>query len=194
MSWYLLLFGGQVDGSAVAVYNLGLIDHRVGSMHYKLKVWSTIGSAQCTTSSRSDRPSGRLSAPLAQGLIDHRVGSMHHKLNDNLFHRLRLFRSGANVSLQVDDLPPANKQPTGKSPDIRDESVPKIIRNGTIKVFLKLKSAFWKFQTITVSECCLIKLLPYILFDRYIYILALEMASPGNQHCDNCIGTLSFPV
>jgi len=107
MSWHLLLFVGQVDGSAVAVYNLGLIDHR--------------------------------------------VGSMHHKLNDNLFHRLRLFRSGANVSLQVDDLPPANKQPTGTSPDIRDESVPIIIRNGKIKVFLKLKSAFWKFQTITVS-------------------------------------------
>jgi len=26
------------------------------------------------------------------------------------------------------------------------------------------------------------------------YILALEMASPGNQHCASCIGTLSFPV
>ena len=25
-------------------------------------------------------------------------------------------------------------------------------------------------------------------------ILALGMASPGNQHCDNCIGTLSFPM
>ena len=29
---------------------------------------------------------------------------------------------------------------------------------------------------------------------KYIYILALEMASPGNQHCANCIGTLSFFV
>ena len=38
------------------------------------------------------------------------------------------------------------------------------------------------------------KLLPYILFEKYIYILALEMASPGNQHCANCIGTLSFPI
>ena len=34
----------------------------------------------------------------------------------------------------------------------------------------------------------------YILFEKYIYILALEMASPGNQHCANCIGTLSFPI
>jgi len=25
-------------------------------------------------------------------------------------------------------------------------------------------------------------------------VLALEMASPGNQHCANCIGTLSFPI
>jgi len=40
----------------------------------------------------------------------------------------------------------------------------------------------------------LIKLLPYILFEKYIYILALEMAGQGNQHCANCIGTLSFPT
>ena len=26
------------------------------------------------------------------------------------------------------------------------------------------------------------------------FILALDMASPGNQHCANCIGTLSFPL
>ena len=35
------------------------------------------------------------------------------------------------------------------------------------------------------------KLLPCILFKK-IYILALETASPGNQHCANCVGTLSF--
>ena len=38
------------------------------------------------------------------------------------------------------------------------------------------------------------KLLPYILFEKYIYILALEIASPGNRHCANCNGTLSFPI
>jgi len=38
----------------------------------------------------------------------------------------------------------------------------------------------------------LIKLLPYILFEKYIYILALEMASPGNQHCASRIGSF-FP-
>jgi len=27
-----------------------------------------------------------------------------------------------------------------------------------------------------------------------MYILALEMASPENQHCANCIGALSFPI
>jgi len=36
------------------------------------------------------------------------------------------------------------------------------------------------------------KLLPYILFEKCIYILAPEMAAPGNQHCASCIGTLSF--
>jgi len=37
-------------------------------------------------------------------------------------------------------------------------------------------------------------LLPCILFEKYIHILALEMASPGNQQCASCIGTLSFPT
>ena len=37
-------------------------------------------------------------------------------------------------------------------------------------------------------------MLPYNLFEKYIYILALETASPGNQHCVSCIGTLSFPI
>jgi len=35
-------------------------------------------------------------------------------------------------------------------------------------------------------------LLPRILFEKYIYILALEMASSVNQHC--AFGTLSFPI
>jgi len=35
-----------------------------------------------------------------------------------------------------------------------------------------------------------LKLLPYTLFEKYIYNLALEMASPGNQHCASCTGTL----
>jgi len=72
--------------------------------------------------------------------------------------------------------------------------VPKIIINDTINLFLELQSAFWKFRPITVSECCLIKLLPCILFEKYIYILALIMASSWNQHYANCIDTLSFLI
>jgi len=34
----------------------------------------------------------------------------------------------------------------------------------------------------------------YVLFGKYINILAFEMASPGNRHCANCIGTLPFPL
>jgi len=62
--------------------------------------------------------------------------------------------------------------------------------NNTKFFRLKLQSALCKFQTITVSECCLIKLLPYILFEKYINILALEMASSGNRHCANCIDSV----
>jgi len=62
-------------------------------------------------------------------------------------------------------------------------------------IFFKLQPAFWEFQTITVSGCCWIKVLPYILLEKiYIYILALEMASPGNHHCANCIGAHLFAI
>jgi len=37
-------------------------------------------------------------------------------------------------------------------------------------------------------------LFPHILFEKYIYILSLKMASPENQHCASCIGTLSLPI
>jgi len=50
-----------------------------------------------------------------------------------------------------------------------NESVPKIIINNTTNLFLKLQSAFCYFQTITVSECYLIKLLTYILFKKYLH-------------------------
>jgi len=32
------------------------------------------------------------------------------------------------------------------------------------------------------------------LFEKYINISALEMASPGNRHCANCNDALSFPI
>jgi len=34
----------------------------------------------------------------------------------------------------------------------------------------------------------------YIYIYIYINILALEMASPRNRHCADCIGTLPFPI
>jgi len=46
----------------------------------------------------------------------------------------------------------------------------KIITNDTMNFFLKQQSASMYFQTITVSECCLIKLFSYILFEKiYLY-------------------------
>jgi len=41
------------------------------------------------------------------------------------------------------------------------------------------RKPFSGFQTITATECCLIKLFPYILFEKCMYILAVEMANPG---------------
>ena len=73
---------------------------------------------------------------------------------------------------------------------IGNERVPKSIINNAY-FFLKQQSAFW---TVTVSECCLKKIASYILFEKCINILALEMPSRENHHCANCIGALSFPV
>ena len=59
-----------------------------------------------------------------------------------------------------------------------NERVPKIMVNNTVNLFFKLQSAFCSFKTITVSECCFIKLLPYILFEKFFKnIFALEMAT-----------------
>jgi len=52
---------------------------------------------------------------------------------------------------------------------IENESVRKIIINDTINLFLKLQWAFWQFQNISVSGCCLKKLLPCILFEKNIF-------------------------
>jgi len=81
---------------------------------------------------------------------------------------------------------------------VGNESVPKIITNNTMYAYLFFKTTI---SILVISDhnsfrvlLILIKLLPNILFQKYIYILALEMASPVNQHCANCIGTLSFPI
>ena len=69
-----------------------------------------------------------------------------------------------------------------------NESAPKIIVNDTTNLFFKLQSAaFWYFQTVTVSECCLIKLLPYILFEKYVHLYSSIKKWPAQ-------GTSTVPV
>ena len=72
-----------------------------------------------------------------------------------------------------------------------NESVPKVIINNAINLFIKTAITILVIsnRNMVFFECCLIKLLSYVSFDKYIYIFALEMASPGNQHCASCIGT-----
>jgi len=38
------------------------------------------------------------------------------------------------------------------------------------------------------------KIASVFLFEKYIYIFALEMVISWNQHCASCIGALSFPI
>jgi len=90
--------------------------------------------------------------------------------------------------------PPDQIETFGPSFSTANESVPKIIINNTVNLFLKLQSTFWQFQTTTVSV--LFDEIAFVLFylKKSIYFLALEMARPENQQYANCIGTLSFPI
>jgi len=78
---------------------------------------------------------------------------------------------------------------------VGNESVPKIIINNTINLFSETAISI---LVISNHNCFRVlfgaKLLPHIAFENCIYILALEMARPWNQHCVGCIGTLSFPI
>jgi len=72
---------------------------------------------------------------------------------------------------------------------IGNESLPKIIINNTINLFFKLQSTTSILVTSNHNSFRVLfdKWLPCILFEKYTYILPLEMASPVNQHCANCI-------
>jgi len=50
--------------------------------------------------------------------------------------------------------------------------------------FINIIIFTYLLQTVAVFECCLTKLLPYILFaKKCTNILALQMVSPRNRHC-----------
>jgi len=64
--------------------------------------------------------------------------------------------------------------------------------NDTINLFLQIALSILVISNHNSFRALFEKLLPYIFFEKYISIFALEMASQGNWHCANCIGTLSF--
>ena len=69
--------------------------------------------------------------------------------------------------------------------------MPKIVINNTVKTAISILviSNHDSFGVLfdKIASICFIR-------KKGIYILALKMASPGNQHCASCIGTLSFLV
>jgi len=93
-------------------------------------------------------------------------------------------------------LNPNQPNPTHESiQPMGNESMPKIIINDTIIFFsstaisISVISNHNSFRVLFDK-----KTIPYILFEKCIYILAVETASAVNRHCASCIGTLSFPV
>ena len=76
---------------------------------------------------------------------------------------------------------------------IENESVPKIIINDTRNLFLTAMSIS-VISNHNSFRLLFDKSASVYFIGKYIDILALEMASPANQHCANCVGTHSFSV
>jgi len=74
--------------------------------------------------------------------------------------------------------------------------VPEVITNNTISLFVKTAISILALSNHNSFRVLFDEIASYILFEkcRPIHILALEMASPGDQHCANSIGTLSLPI
>ena len=49
------------------------------------------------------------------GTMDHPIGDFYGKVSDGQYHVVRFTRSGPNSTIQVDDLNPQLKNPTGKT-------------------------------------------------------------------------------
>jgi len=60
-----------------------------------------------------------------------------------------------------------------------------------LKAFKKLRSSSWQFQTVTVSECCLMKLLAFISFEKFV-CFSIVSGQPRKPALFSCSGTLSF--
>ena len=73
---------------------------------------------------------------------------------------------------------------------VGSKSVPKIMINDTVKFFfLNCNQHFGNFNSFQVLFDIITSV---FLFEKCI--ISLEMVGPGNRHCANCIGTVSFPI
>ena len=57
---------------------------------------------------------GNVVAMYNMGISDHVVRLLAKRFSDGHYHVVRFWRNGANSSLQVDDFPAVNTQPTGR--------------------------------------------------------------------------------
>ena len=78
-------------------------------------------------------------------------------------------------------------------PNSERKRVPKIIVNNTLTLFFETAIDILVISNHNSVRVLFYEIAPvgYILSEKHIHILAVEMASPENQHRANCIGTLS---
>jgi len=70
----------------------------------------------------------------------------------------------------------------------------KIMINDAKKLFFKTAISILLISNHNSFRVLFDKITSVYFIRKNTYILALEMASPGNQHCANSIGTLLFPL
>ena len=67
-------------------------------------------------------------------------------------------------------------------------------RKPSLEVTPTISAAFSSCDRELLPACVYILWRKHYSRQKIIYILALEMASPGNQHCASCIGALSCTI
>jgi len=70
----------------------------------------------------------------------------------------------------------------------------KITINNTLNLFFLTATSIFVTSNHKSFRVLFNKIASVYFIRQIIHILALEMASPGNQHCAYCIGTVSLPI
>ena len=120
------------------------------------------------------------------------VESLNAPFSRRLFLAMQMYANITRSSTKPQAQNISQRRHDRTEPGPLGTSVPKIIINNTINLFSKTTISILAISNHDNFRVLFDEIASVYFFGKCIYILALETASPGNQHCANCIGTLSF--